>query len=556
MAVAIKSPAIEYIEGVLSGSIVVGRLARLAVERHVSDLREGHKRGLYFNEAAAQRVIDFFGFLTHSKGEWAGQPFNLSPWQAFMVWVLFGWKRSDGMRRFRIAYNEVARKNGKSTFAAGVGLYLFLADQEAGAEVYSAATKRDQAKIIHSEATRMVQASPYLRKVITVVRDNLSIRSTNSKYEPLGADADTLDGLNIHGAIIDEIHAHRTRAVIDVLETATSARRQPLQFEVTTAGYDQHSICFEHHDYSVKVLEGVVEDDTWFAFIAALDEGDDWTDEHVWAKANPNLGISVKLDDLQRKCEKAQQVPAAQNNFRRLHLDEWTRQSTRWLDLSKWDATAGEANPEELKGRICYGGLDLASTTDIAALALVFPYDNDFKVLMRFWIPSEAMRERSQRGRVPYDVWVRQGLIKATEGNVIDYRIIRQDIEALAEQYNIREIGFDRWGATQLIQELQDADLTVVQIGQGFASMSAPTKELLNLVLGKRLHHGGNPVLRWMADNMVVKQDPAGNLKPDKEKSTEKIDGMVALVMAIDRASRNDTGVSVYEEEDRGLLIL
>ena len=362
-----KHPAVAYIHGVLDGTIPAGRLIRLAVERHQRDLDEGPARGLRFDRAAAQHTIDFFGFLKHSKGEWAGQTFELAPWQQFILWVLFGWKRTDGLRRYRTAYIEVPRKQGKSTMAAGVGLYLLVADGEPGAEVYSAATKRDQAKIVHAEATRMVKASPSLSRMVKVFKDNLNIPETASKYEPLGADEDTLDGLNVHGAIIDELHAHKTRGVVDVLETATGARRQPLQVEITTAGSDQTSVCYEHHDYGAKILIGTVQDDTWFVFIATIDEGDDWRDATVWAKANPNFGISVKPDDLARKVEKAKRMPTAQNAFKRLHLDIWTQQVTRWIDLGLWDENAGEVDEEKLAGGICHGGLDLASVSDLTA---------------------------------------------------------------------------------------------------------------------------------------------------------------------------------------------
>ncbi|GAH39281.1 unnamed protein product, partial [marine sediment metagenome] len=319
-----KHPAVAYMRGVEDGSIPAGRLVRLAVERHVRDLVEGPKRGLHWDRQAAQHAIDFFGFLKHSKGEWAGQPFLLEPWEQWLLWMIFGWKRADGLRRFRTAYIEVARKNGKTTWGAGLGLYLLVADGEPGAEIYSAATKREQARLSHGEAVRMVRSSRALSRMVGVVKDNLHIRATASKYEPLGADANTMDGLNVHAAIIDELHAHRNRRVVDVLETATGARRQPLICEITTAGSDQTSICYEHHEYARQILEGTIDDDSWFAYIACLDEEDDWLDEEAWKKANPNLGVSVKLDSLRRTAQKAKRLPAAQNAFRRLHLNEWT----------------------------------------------------------------------------------------------------------------------------------------------------------------------------------------------------------------------------------------
>ena len=547
----------RYARSVADGDVPAGRLQRLACDRHLNDLQHARERGLRFDVELADRAIRFFGFLRHSKGEWAGQSFDLAEWQAFIVGSLFGWLREDGLRRFRTAYVEVPRKNGKSTLLSGIGLYLLIADDEPGAEIYTAATKRDQARITHGEAARMVKASPFLRNRIGAFRDNLHVEATHSKFEPLGADSDTMDGLNIHGAIIDELHAHKTSGVVDVLDTATGARRQPLIVEITTAGWDRQSICWQHHEYTRQIVEGLIEDDSWFGFIAAADADDDWTDERTWQKANPNYSVSVKTDDLRRKALKAQQMPAAQNSFKRLHLNIWTEQADRWMTIEAWDKCAGALDPEMLIGRECYAGLDLASTTDIAALVLVFPSDDDptiYDVLCYFWVPAETVLQRTRSGSVPYATWVDQGLIFATEGNVIDYRAIMATLDELAQLYDIREVAYDRWGATELIQTLQDEGLEVVPFGQGFVSMSPPTKSLMTMVLSERIRHSNNPVLRWMAGNMVVREDPAGNLKPDKSKSTEKIDGMVALIMGLDRAERHENGSSVYEERD--LLVI
>lgn len=547
----------RYARSVADGDVPAGGLQRLACARHLNDLQHARKRGLRFDVGLADRAIRFFGFLRHSKGEWAGQSFDLAEWQAFVVGSVFGWVRRDGLRRFRSVYIEVPRKNGKSTLLSGIGLYLLIADGEPGAEIYTAATKRDQARITHGEATRMVKASPFLRNRIGAFRDNLHVEATHSKFEPLGADSDTMDGLNVHGAIIDELHAHKTGGVVDVLDTATGARRQPLIVEITTAGWDRQSICWQHHEYTRQIVEGLIEDDSWFGFIAAADADDDWTDERTWQKANPNYSVSVKSDDLRRKALKAQQMPAAQNSFKRLHLNIWTEQADRWMTIEAWDKCAGALDPEMLIGRECYAGLDLASTTDIAALVLVFPSDDDptiYDVLCYFWVPAETVLQRTRSGSVPYATWVDQGLIFATEGNVIDYRAIMATLDELAQLYDIREVAYDRWGATELIQTLQDEGLEVVPFGQGFVSMSPPTKSLMTMVLSERIRHGNNPVLRWMAGNMVVREDPAGNLKPDKSKSTEKIDGMVALIMGLDRAERHENGSSVYEERD--LLVI
>jgi len=459
---------------------------------------------------------------------------------SFILWVLFGWKRPDGNRRFRIAYVEIGRKNGKSTLAAGVGLYLFAADAEPGAEVFTAATKRDQARIVHGEAVSMVRMSPGLQRFIQIFKDNLSLMRMNSKYEPLGADADTMDGLNVHGAIVDELHAHKNRNLWDVLETATGARRQPLLFAITTAGFDRESVCWQQHTYGENVLDGIVEDDSYFPYIASLDPEDSWTDSAVWIKANPNLGISVKVESLEEQCNKAESLPAAQNAFRRLRLNQWTEQADRWIDMATWDQGAHPIHQSELAGRRCFGGLDISTTTDLSAFVLAFPPTDKvglWKVLCRFWIPRDNIAKRVQRDRVPYDVWVREGLIEVTEGNVIDYSVLKARILEDAERYDLKEIAADRWNSSQLITELTDEGIEVFPFGQGFASMSGPTKELEKMIIGGQIAHGGNPVLRWMVSNVAVKQDPAGNLKPDKSKSTDRIDGVVALVMAIGRAT-------------------
>lgn len=545
-----KNLAEQYIDDVLANRIVVGKRVRQAVERHVEDLQNAKARCLRFDSSAAARVLVFFGCLHHSKGEWAGQPFVLSGWQAFLLWGLFGWRRADGTRRFRTAYIEIARKNGKSTLAAGIALYLFAADNEPGAEVYTAATKRDQARIVHGEAIRMVQSSPGLYRHVDIFKDNLSMVRTASKYEPLGADADTMDGLNVHAAIIDELHAHKNRNLWDVLETATGSRRQPLIFAITTAGFDRQTICWQQHDYGEKVLDGIIQDDSFFPFIASLDSDDDWTDRSMWIKANPNLAVSVKPESLEEQCAKAESLPAAQNAFRRLRLNQWTEQSERWIDMAVWDEGATRVDSKTLAKRACFGGLDLSNTTDLSAFVLVFPPDEDnepWQILCRFWMPKENLRKRVEKDRVPYDVWIRQGFIDATSGNVIDYDVIRESIRRDAKQFQIKEIAFDRWGAIQLCTQLSSDGIEMIPFGQGFASMSGPTRELEKLVVGRQLAHGGNPVLRWMASNVAVKQDPAGNLKPDKSKSTERIDGIVALVMGIGRASVHEDKTPQYK---------
>ena len=541
----------KYIADVLAGKATACKWVRLFCERHEKDLKSGTKRGLYFDEDEAERVLRFFDFLRHSKGEWGGQAFILSPWEQAYLWVLFGWRKKDGSRRFRISYLEVARKNGKSTLAAGVALYLLDGDKEPGAEVYSAATKRDQAKIVHGEACRMVRASTMLKQFITVRTDNMFVLDTNSKFEPLSSDYNSLDGLNIHGAIVDEVHAHKTRDLWDILETATGARRQPLMFAITTAGVSRQGICRELHDYLEKVLDGSLEDDSFCGIIFTLDEEDDYTDERVWVKANPNLGVSVKLDDLRDKIRKAREAPAALNAFLRLHMNIWTQAETRWIDPDAW-AACGEQTPlEDLRKEPCYAGLDLSSTTDISAFVLKFPRTGD--ALGWFWIPEDEMEKRERRDRVPFSAWVRHEYVEATPGNVIDYEYIRQRIKQVAAEFRgLREIGYDPWNATQLAIQLEEDGFNVVPVRQGFQTLSPAAKELEREIMSGELKHGGNPVLRWMAANVVLAIDPAENIKPDKAKSAERIDGIVALCMAISRQIQGEDDTSIYET--RGLL--
>lgn len=888
----------EYIAGVLSGKIVAGELTRLAVQRHVQDLKDGHARGLYFDQAKAERAIEFFGYLKHSKGEWAGQFVKLEPWQLFIKWVVFGWMRKDGSRRFRNVYLEVARKNGKSTDAAGTGLYLAFADDEPGAEVYSTATKKDQAIIVHSEATRMVRANQEFQRLgVEIYKNNICRPDRAQKYEPLGADEDTMDGYNVHGAIVDELHAHKTRGAYDLMDTGTSARRQPILWAITTAGTDQTeaSVCWEQHVYTEQILRGIVQDDSHFGMIFCLDKGDDWTEEKNWclagatevyvkiprgitvcsiqslcedydittasvwdgrtwvkvlgwskahdhdnsaiefelssgekisctghhewptsrgkiaadrlcvgdsidttvlgacettpslippsvgwlvglylaegsrsgstiqfsghatenldraerlsaiaeeyggtchahaygnkgtvniecnviaalldmyiggkiardkyirpavwrqsndfllqlasgyldgdghyeakndrwrigftrnyrlakslrtlaarlgaqltlrprfvknqtgrshaihrgdwrwrrtthwenghagrivairkspsrsffhigvdnadglfalasgvlthnSKANPNLGVSKKLDYMREQAIKAKALPSKQNTFKRLDLNEWTQQATRWIDMGLWDANAGPVIDEAaLIGRPCYGGIDLSSVSDITAWMLVFPDPviiDRLTVLVRLWCPEARLQKvevedvgesKSRRRNLyaeQYQAWEREGYIMATPGNAIDYEQIEVQIAEDAKTFNIQEVAIDRlFQGYQMAMRLQEHHgLTVAACGMGYMSMAGPCAEFERRLLEKKIHHGGHPVLRWMANNVAVREDPAGNKKPDKSTSQGKIDGIVALLLGLDRVMRQQQTASVYES--RGILTL
>ncbi|QDU44315.1 Phage Terminase [Symmachiella dynata] len=522
-----------------------------ADERAVAD-------GCWFDLHAAERVRTFFRkFLRHSKGQWAGQPFDLLEWQwQEVVAPLFGWKRPDGTRRFRRGYIEVPKKNGKSTLFSGLSLYLLVGDNEPGAEIYSAAVDRDQASIVYGEAAHMVDESPDLSRRLKVVRSTKRIvyHRTRSFYKALSADVPAKEGLNAHAVLIDELHAQRTRDLWDTLRYAGASRRQPLQLAITTAGYDRHSICWEQHDYALKVLDGTIEDTSFFPFVAAANDEADWTDPNVWRTANPSFGITINADQFAEDCTEAQESPAKENSFRRYRLNQWTEQDVRWLSMDKWDACGTPL--ENLRGRVCFGGLDLSSTTDVSALVLVFPDEDEgrFDVLPYFWVPEEGARKRERRDRVPYVQWIRDDHMEATSGEVVDYDVIRRRINELNEQFEIREIAIDRWNATQLATQLEGDGFEMVAFGQGYASMSSPTKKLEEVVLSRKLAHAGHPVLRWMAGNVSIETDAADNWKPSKKKSVERIDGIVALIMGLDRASTQDVCTSVYDK--RGILSL
>lgn len=508
-----------------------------------------------WSQEKADRAIELIELLRHTKGRYAGRPFLLEEWQKKIVRELFGTLNEDGTRQYRTAYIEIPRKNGKTELAAAIALILLFADDEPGAEIYSAAGDKDQASIAFNAALSMVLQEPELKKRCKIYESTKWIRipEKDSFYRVISAEHSGKHGFNAHGIIFDELHTQPNRQLWDVLATSGGTRAQPLTFAITTAGYDRNSICWEQHEYAQKVLTGVIEDPSFYPVIYGAEADDDWADEKIWHKCNPALRSFRSIREMRALCSKAQETPALENTFRRLYLNQWTRQESRWMPLAKWDLCKQKVRSEDLEGEAAYCGLDLSSTIDLSAFVMVFPDgEGGHDVLPFFWIPEESIEKRVRKDRVPYDVWVKQGLIETTPGNVIDYRYIRRKINELGERYNIKEIAFDRWGATEIIQNLEDEGFTVVQFGQGYKSMTAPTKELMKLVLEKKLYHGGHPVLRWMCDNLVVKQDPAANLKPDHAKSTEKIDGMVALIMGLDRALRHRN--SVYDE--RGMLSL
>ena len=517
---------------------------------------------MVFDERKAQRVVRFIEALRHTKGEFHGQPFHLLPWQEKIIRDVFGTVRDDDptMRQYTTAYIEIPKKNGKSELGAAIALNMLINDDEWKAEVYSCASDRQQAAIVFDVAVDMVRQSPALMKRVKIIPSTrrMIYQPTGSIYQVLSSEVATKHGLNVSACIFDELHTQPTRALYDVMTQGSGdARKQPLWFLLTTAGTDRNSICWEVHQKALDILEGRKNDPRFYPVLFGLPDEADWTSEENWYRANPSLDHTITIDKVRDAFHKAQETPADENQFRQLRLNQWVKQSVRWMPMDKWDECGGVVDPYALEGRACYAGLDLSSTSDLTALVLVFPptsEDEPYIALPFFWLPEETLSLRVRRDHVPYDQWAKRGFIQTTEGNVVHYGFIERFICELGERYNIREIAHDRWNATMMVQTLEDDGFTMVPFGQGFKDMSPPTKELMRIVLEHKLCHGGHPVLRWNMDNAYVRTDPAGNLKLDKEKSTEKVDGAVALVMALDRAQRNLNGGSVYDE--RGLLTL
>ena len=480
--------------------------------------------------ASCYAVIFFHDYLTHAKGELGGKPFVLERWQQDYVRRLFA--TDGGTRKVRTSLLAIPRKNGKSSLCAGIALKLLMED-EPGCEVYSCAASRDQARLVFDMARVYVEQSPVLRKHLKVYRNAIVRNSNHATYKALSAEAGIQHGLSAHGVIFDELHVS-TREMWEVMLSSQGARRQPLTVALTTAGYDRKSVCWEIWQYANAVQSGAIVDDTFLPVIYAADIGDDWKDEATWYRANPNLRVSVKMDFLRSECARAVEMPAYENTFRQLYLNQWTEQDKRWLRMDHWAQGNGQC-PVDLAGRECWAGLDLATTFDTTAFVMLFPLDDGtFWVEPHFWIPGDNAHQRERRDRVPYLTWHRQGHLHITDGNVTDFKAVMDGIASLAAKYRLRGVGMDPWNATLPGQELQGMGLPMQDFRQGYASLSAPSKLLENWVVSGKLRHGGHPVLSWQAANVAIQQDAAaGNIKPSKKKSTERIDGIVALVMAI-----------------------
>ena len=515
----------------------------------------------HYDKAKADRAVKFIENLCHTKGKWAGKRFWLLPWQEQLIRDIFGIVKPDGYRQFRTAFVEICKKVGKSELAAAVALYLLYADNEPSAEVYGAAADRQQASIVFDVARQMVEMSPALlkRSKLMTATKRIVNYGNSGYYQVLSAEVGGKHGFSVSGLVFDEIHTQPNRQLYDVLTKGSSdARQNPLHFIITTAGTDRHSIAYELHTKAVDILEGRRVDPTFYPVVYGLKDDEDWEDEANWYKVNPSLGYTVDIERLRDAYREAKQNPADEVTFKWLRLNMWVSSTVAWIPDAIFMKGNEEIDLAALEGRDCYGGLDLSSTGDITALVLMFPprdEDEKYILLPFFWVPEETIPQRVKAASVPYDIWEKQGYLLSTEGNVIHYDFIEKFINDLAEKYHIVEIAVDRWNATQMIQNLEGDGFTMVPFGQGFASMSGPTKDFYRLLMEGQIIHGGHPVIRWMAGNVVVDTDPAGNIKVTKAKSKEKIDGIVAAIMALDRCIRNQTEPqgSVYDE--RGLLV-
>ena len=514
----------------------------------------------HYDKKKADRAVTFIENLCHTKGKWAGTPFWLLPWQEQLIRDIFGIVKADGNRQFRTAFVEICKKVGKSELAAAVALYLLYADNEPSAEVYGAAADRQQASIVFDVAKQMVEMSPALMKRSKLMGATKRIvnYSNAGYYQVLSAEVGGKHGFSVSGLVFDEIHTQPNRQLYDVLTKGSSdARQNPLHFIITTAGNDRHSIAYEIHTKAVDILEGRRVDPTFYPVVYGLKDDEDWEDEANWYKVNPSLGYTVDIERLRDAYREAKKNPADEVTFKWLRCNMWVSSTVAWIPDAIYMRGNEPIDMDALAGRDCYAGLDLSSTGDITALVLIFPPRNEdekYVLLPYFWVPEETIPRRVKANSVPYDIWEKQGYIMSTEGNVIHYDFIEKFIMDLSEKYHILEIAVDRWNATHVIQNLEDNGLTMVPFGQGFASMSAPTKEFYRLLMEGKIIHGGHPVMRWMAGNVVVDTDPAGNIKVTKAKSKEKIDGIVAAIMALDRAVRHE-GESGSVYDTRGLLV-
>lgn len=553
----------QYIDEVMNGEVVTGRYERLAVERHLNDLMTGGERGLVFDEVAAAHFFQFAFYIRHSKGVWSGDRLMLEGWQCFKFAMMFGWKKpnehGDLVRRFNEGYEKVARKNGKTTSAGIPALYALQKDGEGGPEVYAAATKKDQAKQLFNECKSMARKAPEMRKTLKLQRNTIENPANDGVFLPLSSDANTLDGLNPHVVVIDELHAHKNAELYEVLDSAFGARSQHLLYSITTEGVIRGSINDRLHDYATGVLDGNIKDDSFFAIIFMLDEGDDYYDESNWRKANPNIGVSCRWDYLRDKATKAKAEPSFLSNFLTKHMNVRVNAAKAWADMVAWkareqvyDLTAMAECTE------VYGGLDLANVSDITSFGLVgvLP-DGRWRTWSISWLPEDIVMDRMTKHQVPYESWAREGWLHLTPGNVTDYDFIEKTVLDVAALLPLVAVAFDRWNSSQLVTNLMNEGIEMLSMGQGYASLSPPMKELERRYTSTSnlLEVPNNPLLAWTVGNVIATEDPSGNIKPDKSKSQYKIDPFAALVNAAGAAMNAEPEESIDDFLNNPIVI-
>lgn len=535
-------PVEQYALDVLAGRIVAGPWVRKACERHLRDLKERDRRGLVWRWDLAADVVDFFArCLRHGEGEHVGKPFVMLPWEVFITGQLYGWRqRTNGARRFRTAYIEEAKGAGKSPYVAGLAIYEIARGHVEGAEIFSAATGRDQAKIVFKRADLMVNKSPALKKRIIITRENMACPATGSFFRPVSREAGSLEGHNVHLAIVDEVHVHKNADVCDTMQDGTKGRPDALVIEITNTGAGTHNVCYDHRKYSEQILDGMLDNDAWFAFVCGLDAEDDWRDPKVWPKANPSLGVTVSEAFLAEQVRKAEGMPARQRRVKRLNFCIWDDAGPeRAIEPEVWKACGLSVDRDALRGREAWGGLDLSAVHDLTSFVLVFPRDDrKVDVLPWFWLPAEGLAEKARRDQVPYLEWRDMGALEVTPGPTIDDWYVARRIEQICSEFDVRGIGYDRWGMEKFLGTVRavEADIPedrLIAFGQGYQSMGPAINGLEKALVEKRLRHGMHPVLTMCAGFAVADQDPAGNRKWAKNKAQHRIDGIVALTMAI-----------------------
>lgn len=534
----VNAIAEKFMQDVLNGTLVECQWVIKCVKRATAMRENADKNGHYYDPVSAAKPVLFARWCRHLKGPLANDPIYLEPWQCFIICEIYGWKdQQTGLRVVRSVYIEVPRKSGKSTLLSVLGIYHLLADGEVSPEVYSAATTRDQAKIVWGDALQIVKRSPNLARRLQTWKTSITDESNNGKFIPLSADAATLEGLNPSFSVVDELHVHKTPEVFDVLSVASGAREQPILFGISTAGTDKEGICYNQRTYLTKVLDGHVEDFTFFGCIWTIDEGDDWRDVKAWQKANPNYGVSVRPDDLERLAKQAGESPSAETNFRTKRLNEWRNATAAWILTSDWEACDIERPPLEYwEGKPCYIGLDLASVSDFACRELIFGGDNgEVYSYLTSYLPFDTVMDKSGHMGAQYRSWMDSGALIATDGNVTDLSYIKQHLLADCERFDVKEIAYDPYGATELSAALIDDGLPMMKVGQSIMALTDGAKELERLIKSKKLVHGNDPVLAWMISNCVLYVDPNDNIKVKKETYENKIDGVIALIMALSR---------------------